>query len=102
MTPCRHTSVPWPVITITGELVAWLCEQCLEPRPTFTCPPIRYRVKCEHPEYEEIRTLGSYTVRRICRDCGQQSLFTEQLEAHFRERGEHVPFIPLLHTHQGE
>jgi hypothetical protein len=94
---CTHTSVPWPVLS-GGDLVAWLCPECKEQRDTFACPPIRYRVLCEHPDMEEIRTWGSGIVERWCKDCGQRQMLSENFVATFTE--EEIAFKPLVEKEQ--
>lgn len=103
MNRCQHTSVPWPVMSVAGDLVAWLCTECNEERQEFKCPPIRYRVVCEHPNTTEIRTWGAGIVEHRCSDCGQRQMLTEEFEAALsrKELGP-VPFIPILYSHEGE
>jgi hypothetical protein len=99
MTACRHTSVPWPVIS-GGDLVAWLCEECLEQRPAFTCPRPSLKYGCTHEDITEISDYAGNFTRRFCSRCGRTDIITNQLEAHLLERGHRVPFI--FHTQQGE
>lgn len=77
---CRHTSVPWPVLDVTGTLVSWLCDECGEQRDPFTCPvkgsahnPHRVSkrvVICRHEETTTIRVASGEIAAVFCADCG--------------------------------
>lgn len=78
---CTHATVPWPVITTDGTLVAWLCEDCMEERDTFKPPP--RKAKPIHPaliphehEWTELRSMDSHIIQRSCR-CGQNYKYVD-------------------------
>lgn len=95
--PDRH-GVPWPVMSVDGVWVGWLCGQCLEPRDTFKPKP--KPPPCEH-EWDEHTDWNSLILRRICCRCGQVSLVTKETEdwiPEFRTLDGGNPFDPYRFT----
>lgn len=83
---CSHDSVPWPVMTSDEMLVAWLCEECLEQRDTFTPPAkitqpvgVDRRRDCKHEYVDEFATMDGAVVQRWCADCFQSIKLTREI-----------------------
>jgi hypothetical protein len=80
---CTHATVPWPVITTDGMLVAWLCEDCTEERDTFRCPPRKAKpISLNIPEHDhewtELRSMDNWLVHRYCH-CGTHYSVTSEI-----------------------
>jgi hypothetical protein len=85
---CLHSSVPWPVVTIDGTLVAWLCEDCMEERDDFKPPPRKAKslasnivpfIPIHEHEWCDIRTMDGWLIHRTCH-CGVHFTMTSQME----------------------
>jgi hypothetical protein len=87
---CTHASVPWPVMS-GSDLVAWLCDECRETRPTFRCPP--KKVRCAHLDYTEITDWQGGMIRRMCDRCGYSFTYTNVPD---------LPIAEMWHTFEGE